>query len=62
MGFNLYIYDLSGRLVDNVMETTFSGLGMHRNMIDVSKYTPGTYFCTLDAGGKVISKKFIVQH
>ena len=62
MGFNLYVYDLSGRLVMPVMQTKSSGEGLHRNIIDVSKFVPGVYFCTLEAGGAHQTKRFVVQH
>ncbi|MEO6167013.1 MAG: T9SS type A sorting domain-containing protein, partial [Chitinophagales bacterium] len=60
--FALYVYDLSGRLVTTVKDSPITGAGMHKNMIDVSKFTPGTYFCTLLCDGRQLTKKFIVQH
>ncbi|HUM46974.1 MAG TPA: T9SS type A sorting domain-containing protein, partial [Chitinophagales bacterium] len=60
--FALYVYDLSGRLVTTVKEAAITGAGMHKNVIDVSSFMPGTYFCTLVCDGKKLTKKFIVQH
>lgn len=60
-GFSLYIYDLSGRLVTTINETTHASAGLHRNILDVSTYAQGTYFCTLLSDGKRLTKKFVVQ-
>jgi hypothetical protein len=61
-GFSLYVYDLSGRLVTTINETTHASAGLHRNILDVSAYAQGTYFCTLLSDGKRLTKKFVVQH
>lgn len=60
-GHSLYIYDLSGRLVRTLHEATVSGAGLHQHVLDVSQFTPGTYFCTLLSDNKRLTKKFVVQ-
>jgi len=58
----IYVYDLSGRLTTPIEMESEQTSGFHRKTVDVSKFTPGTYFFTLEADGKRITKSFIVQH
>ena len=57
-----YIYDLSGRLVTPLFETTAAGIGLHRQDVDVSKLNEGVYFCTLQSENYQLTKRFVVQH
>jgi hypothetical protein len=61
MSATLYIYDLSGRLITQLIETA-SSEGLHKNTIDVSKLNSGVYFCSLESGNTRLTKKFVVQH
>lgn len=60
--FTMYIYDLSGKLVDTIKEGATAGIGLQKNNLDVSDYKSGVYFCTLLCDGKQLTKKFVVQH
>jgi len=57
----IIIYDLSGREVDQMYDANESS-GFHRKTMSTSSMIPGMYFCTLDAGGKRVTKPLIVQH
>jgi len=58
----IYVYDLSGRLAEPIIDEGEQTSGFHRKTVDVSKFAPGTYFFSLQTTSGRITKPFIVQH
>ena len=58
----LYIYDVSGRLVQDVKMEMQASSGFHREDVAVYDFANGIYFCTLASEGKNLTKSFVVQH
>ena len=56
---SFFIYDLSGKLVQQINLASLSGL--QRIKLNVSTYENGIYFCTMKASDKRVTKKFIVD-
>jgi len=57
----LNVYDVSGRLVENTAEESYSA-GEHQiNFNQTAQYKAGIYFVELSVNGAKMSKKFVVQ-
>ncbi len=49
-----------GESIEKITEGEFQYAGWHKFNIDVSSFPSGVYFCTLQAGSEVITKKFVI--
>lgn len=58
----IYVYDLSGKLAMPLIEEGSESSGFHRKTIYTDELHTGSYFFTLEADGKRVTKPFIVQH
>ena len=52
------MYDITGKLVDNV-ENTLIGIGSHSINYNTSILTPGVYIYKLSSGTQIITGKLI---
>ena len=62
---SIKIYDITGTLVRSLLEPTWREAGQHRELWDAQNdrgesVTSGLYFCRLEVGGKVLTKKMIL--
>lgn len=54
------IYDVLGRIIDVIINDEFRKAGAYSIVWDASRFPSGIYFCRLEAGGFVSSKKMIL--
>ncbi len=58
----IYIYDLLGKSAASTIEDSGASAGFHRNTIDVANLEAGMYFIALEADGKRVTKRLVVEH
>jgi subtilisin family serine protease/photosystem II stability/assembly factor-like uncharacterized protein len=54
------VYDLTGRLVRNVLAATLAA-GTHSASVDLGGLAPGSYFLRLNAGNETVTRQLIVR-
>jgi hypothetical protein len=58
---SLYIYDLSGKLVDQVLNREFVGVGKSRATWDVSNIPQGVYTYSAMVNGSPVNGKLMIK-
>ncbi|MEO5674360.1 MAG: T9SS type A sorting domain-containing protein [Chitinophagales bacterium] len=59
---NIVIYDLLGRTIPGINTEFETTPGFHRSVIDTKKINSGIYFLVMQADGKRITKRLVVEH
>lgn len=57
----LYITDMLGKVVENVVSSTELGAGNHQYTVGKTAMNPGIYFMNLNVDGKLFTQKIIVE-
>jgi hypothetical protein len=57
---NLTVFDLLGRRISRIYQRNPLDAGAHQVEVDVSRFSPGSYFYRLDASGESIARKLFV--
>ncbi len=59
-GVSLKLYDMNGRLVDDILNNSYKHEGTYNMLINMGKFTPGVYHLELINDNNKFSKKIVV--